>query len=192
MSTNTRFEDMKIAPRETFRRSRKMYESSGSRILEDLRQKPFRVAVYNCYEAAEPSLTLRNTSLEEILSGTPAWIPMGVFMDQCGQDSDWARRPVLSAMVKEGWHDLILCKSVSHLHSRVVEALRCIAFLEKNGIAVYFEAEDLYTRDHLDILNLTVGANVELLQEKAKEGRRRMNKRLSCHEILSLDQEVVT
>lgn len=181
MNTNIRFEDMKIAPREAFRRSQKMYESSGSRILEDLRQKPLRVAVYNCYDATEPSLTLRNASLEEILNGTPAWVPMGVFMDQCGQDSDWASRPVLSAMIKEGWYDLILCKSVSHLHSSIVEVLRCIAFLEKNGITVYFEAEDLYTRDHSDILNLTVGANVELIQEKAKERRIRMNQRLSCH-----------
>ena len=192
MSTNTRFEDMKMAPREAFRRSRKMYEPSGSRKLEALRQKPFRVAVYNCYEVTESSLTLRKAPLEEILYGTPAWVPMGVFMDQCGQNSDWASRPVLSAMIREGWYDLILCKSVSHLHPNIVEAARCIACLEKNGIPVYFEAEDLYTRNHSDILNLTVGANLELLQEKAIQGRRRMNQRLSSHEILSLDQEVAT
>ena len=192
MSTNTRFEDMKMAPREAFRRSRKMYEPSGSRKLEALRQKPFRVAVYNCYEVTEPSLTLRKAPLEEILYGTPAWVPMGVFMDQCGQDSDWATRPALSAMIREGWYDLIICKSVRHLHSRIVEALRCIAFLEKIGIPVYFEAEDLYTRNRSDILNLTVGANIELLQEKAKERRKRMNRRLSCHEEYSNNQEATT
>ena len=192
MNTNTRFEDMKVIPREAFRRSRKMYEPSGSRKLEALRQKPFRVAVYNCYEATDPSLKLTNASLEEILYGTPAWVPMGVFMDQSGQDSGWDSRPVLSAMIREGWYDLIICKSVSHLHSSIVEAIRCIACLEKIGIPVYFEADDLYTRNHTDILNLTVGANVELIQEKAKERRIRMNQRLSCHEKFSPDQEVVT
>ena len=166
-----------------------MYEPSGSRKLEALRQKPIRVAVYNCYEATEQSLTQRKTSLEEILYSTPAWVPMGVFVDQCGQDSDLASRPALSAMIEEGWYDLILCKSVSHLHSRIVDAIRCIASLEKIGIAVYFEAEDLYTRNHSDILNLTVGANVELIQEKAKGGRKRINQRNSCHEEYSNDQE---
>ena len=169
-----------------------MYEPSGSRKLEILRQKPLRVAVYNCYEATEQSLTQSSTSLEEILYGTQAWVPMGVFMDQCGQDSDWATRPALSAMIREGWYDLIICKSVRHLHSRIVEALRCIAFLEKIGISVYFEAEDLYTRNRSDTLNLTVGANIELLQEKAKDRRKRMNRRLSCQEEYSNNQEATT
>ena len=169
-----------------------MYEPSGSRKLEILRQEPLRVAVYNCYEATEQSLTQRNMPLEEILYGTPAWVPMGVFVDQCGQDSDLASRPALSAMITEGWYDLILCKSLSHLHSHIVEALRCIACLEKKGIPIYFETEDLYTRNHTDILNLTVGANIELFQEKAREGRKRMNQRNSCHEKYITDQEAAT
>ena len=192
MNTNTRFEDMKMASREAFRRNRKMYEPSGSRKLETLRQKPLRVAVYNCYEATEPSQALRNAPLEEILYCSPAWVPMGVFMDQCGQDSDWASRPVLSAMINEGWYDLILCKSVSHLHSNIVEAVRCIACLEKIGIPVYFETEDLYTRNHSDILNLIFGTELELIQEKAVKGRKRMNKRLTGHDKSSGGQEAVT
>ena len=50
----------------------------------------------------------------------------------------------------------------------------------------------MYTRNHTDILNLTVGANIELLQEKAKEGRKRMNQRISCHEKCITDQEAAT
>ena len=80
-----------------------MYEPSGSRKLEALRQKPFRVAVYNCYETTEQSLTQSSTSWEEILYGTPAWVPMGVFVDQCGQDSDLASRPALPAWKRKGF-----------------------------------------------------------------------------------------
>ena len=50
----------------------------------------------------------------------------------------------------------------------------------------------MYTRNHTDILNLTVGANIELLQEKAKEGRKRMNQRISCNEKCITDQEAAT
>ena len=146
-----------------------MYEPSGSRKLEALRHKPLRVAVYNCYEATEPSLTLRNAPLEEILNGTPAWVPMGVYMDQCGQDSDWASRPVLTAMIKEGWYDLIICKSISHLHTNLAGAIKAMAVLNRCGIRIYFEAEDVYSGNPSDMRNLMVMANIEALTEKAAD-----------------------
>jgi len=195
VNTVNHLEDMEIVPRERFMRTKEPYKPCGSRRLEALRRKHLRVAYYSCYDAPDPlsvtSLALLKAPMEAFLNSTPAWTPMGVFIDQCGRDSDWASRPVLREMMNSGAFDLIICKSLSHLHSRVAEALRLIAYLEKIGIPIYFEAENTYTGNRSDILNLTVGANLELLQEKAEEGRKRMNQRLADHEDHSNEQEAI-
>ena len=178
MITETMLEDMEVVPKELFRNTAKEpYRPSGSRRLESLRKKHLRVGVYACYGADEPfqatSLELLKQPFEALFRNTPAWTPRGFFIDQTGRDTDITKRPGFIRMVDDGAFDLIICKSISHLHTKLAVALQTVTVLNRCGIPVYFEAEDLYSGNPSDMRNLTVTANLEALRDKATSKRQR-------------------
>ena len=157
---------MKVVPREYFRNAvREPYRPVSSEKLEALRKQTLLVAAYACYEEDDPqqftSFEMIRRTYEALLESTLPWTSRGVFIDQCGRNSDWRQRPVFSGMLDDGAFDLIVCKSLSHLHADPLEALKAVAILERNDISVYFEAEGAYSRNYRDLLGLIAGTGVE-------------------------------
>ena len=120
--TESMLEDVEVVPRELFRNlAREPYRPSGSRRLESLRRKYLRVAVYACYGVDEPfqatSVALLKQPFEALFRNTPKWTPRGFFIDQTGRDAAISKRPMFNRMFDDGAFDLIICKSISHLHT---------------------------------------------------------------------------
>ena len=181
MITETMLEDMEVVPRELFRNTaREPYRPSGSRRLESLRRKYLRVAVYACYGVDEPfqatSVELLKQPFETLFRNTPVWTPRGFFIDQTGRDAAISKRPMFNRMFDDGAFDLIICKSISHLHTNLAAALEAVTVLNRCGIPIYFEAEDVYSGNPSDMRNLRVMANLGALKEKAAAKRKKQNR----------------
>lgn len=166
MITETMMEDMKVVPRELFRHPvKEPHKPSGSIRLESLRRKYLRVAVYACYGADEPfqatSVELLKQPFEALFRNTPTWTPRGFFIDQTGRDVAISKRPMFNRMFDDGAFDLIICKSISHLHTNQAMALEAVTVLNRCGIPVYFEAEDIYSGNPSDMRNLRVMAKLD-------------------------------
>ena len=134
--TETMLEDMEVIPKELFRNTaREPYKPSGPRRLESLRRKYLRVAVYACYGADEifqaTSVELLKQPFEALFRNTPAWTPRGFFIDQTGRDAAISKRPMFNRMFDDGAFDLIICKSISHLHTNLAMALEAVTVLNR-------------------------------------------------------------
>lgn len=165
MITET-MKDMEVVPRELFRdAAREPYKPSGSKRLESLRRKYLRVAVYACYGADElfqaTSVELLKQPFEAMFRNTPKWTPRGYFIDQTGRDAAISKRPMFNRMFNDGAFDLIICQSIRHLHTNLATAFEAVTVLNRCGIPVYFEAEDVYSGNPSDMRNLRVMANLD-------------------------------
>ena len=174
MITETMLEDMEVIPKELFRNAvREPYRPSGSRRLESLRRKYLRVAVYACYGADElfqaTSVALLKQPFEALFRNTPKWTPRGLFIDQTGRDAAISKRPMFNRMFDDGAFDLIICKSISHLHTNLAAALEAVIVLNRCGIPIYFEAEDVYSGNPSDMRNLRVMAKLDGTEPKPEE-----------------------
>ena len=163
VDTQILLDDMEVVPKEHFRDAfRKSYKPSGSKRLESLRRKYLRVAVYACFGADElfqaTSVELLKQPFEALLRNTPAWTPRGYFIDQTGRDAVISKRPMFNRMFDDGAFDLIICKSISHLHTNLAMALDAVTVLNRCGIPIYFEVEDVYSGNPSDMRNLRVMA----------------------------------
>ena len=174
MDTQILLEGMEVIPKELFRNAAKeAYRPSWFRRLESLRRKYLRVAVYACYGADEPfqatSVELLKQPFEALLRKTPAWTPRGYFIDQTGRDAVISKRPMFNRMFDDGAFDLIICKSISHLHTNLAAALEAVIVLNRCGIPIYFEAEDVYSGNPSDMRNLRVMAKLDGTEPKPEE-----------------------
>ena len=67
----------------------------------------------------------------------------------------------------------MICRSLDHFHSDILEALKGIVLLDGIGVSVYFEEEDECTLDKSVIRNLMVFAQIEEINRKVAAMRRR-------------------
>lgn len=156
------------------------YDHSESKILACLRKQKFTVAAYCCLSAADSAQTssveLLKAPYEDLLHETPAWTGLGIFLDHCGADSALDQRPAFNAlterMVQHGG-GLVICQSLDHFHSDIIEALKGIVLLDGIAASVYFEEEDECTLDKSVIRNLMVFAQIEEINRKVAAMRRR-------------------
>ena len=165
MITETMIEKMEVVPRELFRDVvREPHKPSGSKRLESLRRKYLRVAIYACYGADElfqaTSVELLKQPFEALFRNTPTWTPRGFFIDQTGRDAAISKRPMFNRMFDDGAFDLIICKSIRHLHTNLATALEAVTVLNRCGIPFYFETEDIYSGNPSDMRNLRTMAKL--------------------------------
>ena len=139
--------------------------------FQKLRQQPLRVAYYICYNGSVPIDRMTAQALkrpfEELLRNTPSWTYGVFFVDQCDPSTPLMKRPAFAKMLDANNTDLLLCKSISHLHSNPAVALEAVTVLSRCGIPVYFETEDAYSGNPSDMRNLRVMVGLDTLQEKA-------------------------
>ena len=165
------------------------YDPSESRILACLRKQRLTVAAYCCLQAMDSMQTssteLMKAPYEDLLHETPAWTGVGVFLDQCGADSALDQRPAFRAlterMAQQG-DGLVICRSLDHFHSDIIEALKGVVLLDGIGVSVYSEEEDECTLDKSVIRNLMVFAQIEEINRKVAATRRRQTIRAETAE----------
>ena len=169
----TRTKEWQMAIRQRFGPE---YDHSESKILACLRKQRLNVAIYGCQSATDSTQTSSAAPYENLLHETPAWTSVGVFLDQCGADSALDQRPAFNAlterMVQHGG-GLVICRSLDHFHSDIIEALKGIVLLDDIDASIYFEEEDECTLDKSVIRNLMVFAQIEEINRKVAAMRRR-------------------
>lgn len=115
------------------------------------KQPQLRVACYTRFSTAYPAdlMEVQMKHFLDEISENPAWELAGFFADEGISGTSMKNREDFMQMLQaceEGRVDLILTKSVSRFGRNVLDVIETVSHLNKLGVGVIFEKEQLDTR----------------------------------------------
>jgi DNA invertase Pin-like site-specific DNA recombinase len=111
----------------------------------------------NSYEAQVKYYT------EYIGSKPDTWVPVGIYADEGITGTKLRRRKRFNDMISDaldGKIDLIIVKSVSRFARNVVDLLATVRELREKGVYIFFENQNISTRDSSNDMILSIHASV--------------------------------
>ena len=119
----------------------------------NIQNKIIKVAAYcrvsTKYEGQKSSIELQEKYFTELIEQNPNWVNVGVFVDYGSRCRTKGRKAFCDMVHKamEGEIDYIMTKSISRFSGNTVDMLKTLKELEKKGVAVCFEKENLVSSD---------------------------------------------
>lgn len=101
------------------------------------------------YESQKSSIDLQISYYTRLIEENPEWDNAGIYMDYGSRCRVKGRKGFCQMIQKalEGEIDYIITKSISRFSGNTVDMLQIIRKLKENGVAVYFEKEELDSMD---------------------------------------------
>lgn len=114
--------------------------------LEKLKQqRPLRVCAYVRRKPVPAALPdIQTEYYNRLINGVDGWTNAGIYTDLRLKDRDMKR---MLKDCKKRKIDLIITKSVSRFSRDIRKFLKIMRILQKCGIGVFFELENLYSLD---------------------------------------------
>ena len=147
-------------------------------------RRQLRVAAYcRVSTDSEEQLTsyeAQRTYYTDKIMSNPEWTMAGLFADEGITGTSAQKRPEFLRMIcqcRQKKIDLILTKSVSRFARNTVDSLKYVRILKELGIAVFFEEQNITTRDADNEMLLTIHsafsqAESETMSSRVKWGKR--------------------
>jgi len=140
---------------------------------------PLRVTYYarvsTDFKEQETSLVNQNYYYKELIKNTPAWTYIDGYIDEGITGTSTTRRDNFNRMIEDGLNgkfDLILTKEVSRFARNTLDSIFYTRELLKNGVAVYFESDNINTLYPDSEFKLTIIAS--LAQEESRKTSQRV------------------
>lgn len=101
------------------------------------------------YESQKSSIDLQISRYTRLIDENPEWDNAGIYIDYSSRCRIKGREGFCKMIQKalEGEIDYIITKSISRFSGNTVDMLQTIQKLKENGVAVYFEKEELDSMD---------------------------------------------
>lgn len=139
--------------------------------------RPKRVAVYVRVSTDDPrqtsSFELQRNHYKDLIKQHQNWTLVGIYADEGISGTSLRHRDSFLQMIRDcedGKIDLILCKSISRFARNVRDcsgAIKDLAAL-RNPVAVFFEAERLYTLNTKNDLIINIHASLAQAESESK------------------------
>lgn len=123
----------------------------------------------------ETSLENQNYYYEKLIKNTPAWTYVDGYTDEGITGTSTAKREDFNRMIEDGLNgkfDLILTKEVSRFARNTLDSIFYTRELLNNGVAVYFENDNINTLFPDSEFKLTIMAS--LAQEESRKTSQRV------------------